>query len=90
MDSLRRFSISAVAAAESAPETFDVAGDTPDSSTRRHEVDSIGVVFDDLRTLHLEPVDHVLAQLATDLGEAAATRIPRLTSGYLHRIMSIG
>ena len=37
---------------------------------RRNKIDAVGVDFDDLRAARVQPVDHLLQQLAADLGDA--------------------
>ena len=37
------------------------------SISRRHEINSIGVDLDYLRSMRVEPVDHLLQQIASDL-----------------------
>ena len=68
-----------VAAAVSAASALVFAGDTPAATAaartfqhvlRRDEVDAVGVDFDDLRASGVEPVDHLLQQLAADLRDA--------------------
>ena len=39
-------------------------------AARRDEVDAVGVDFDDLRASGVEPVDHLLQEVAADLGDA--------------------
>ena len=36
---------------------------------RRDEIDAVGIDFDDLCALRFEPVDHLLEQIAPDLGD---------------------
>ena len=37
---------------------------------RRNEIDAVGVDFDDLGAARVQPIDHLLQQLAADLGDA--------------------